>query len=155
MLAGSGVQTGLPAGSGVRPGEPLIFVALFPAQSLPGLPAACALLRRPGSFELRRVPDGIYHLLAAAVPHPGRLWAEFLGDHQGLVGGSFRQVIAVSAGSVLGPTDLRLRTANLSDPPLLTCLPLLLRQDERLAQLLDGNDESTGDLLATCSALRA
>ena len=104
----------------------LLFLGLFTARYPQGAPVACALLRQPGPFALRHVPDGVYHLLAAAVAAPAVLWQSFLGDHPDLLAGSLKTPIVVRGGEVSGATRLTLRRPQPTDPPLLTCLPLLL-----------------------------
>ena len=47
-----------------------IFVGLFPAHIPQSRPAGGALLMSPGAFHIGPVPDGAYHLLAAALPPP-------------------------------------------------------------------------------------
>ncbi|HEV7516049.1 MAG TPA: helix-turn-helix transcriptional regulator [Thermoanaerobaculia bacterium] len=126
----------------LRPGaEPaaarLLFVGLFTANYPQGVPVACALLRAPGPFALRHVPDGTYHLLAAAAPADltalDTLWQSFLGDPE-LLAGSLKTPLVVTAGAVFGPTDLDLRPPRPTDPPLLSCLPLLLGRESARAE---------------------
>ncbi len=112
----------------------LLFVGLFTARYPQGAPVACALLRAPGPFALRHVPDGVYHLLAAAVASPSALWQSFLGDHPDLLAGSLKTPVVVSGGAVSGPTQLTLRRPRPTDPPLLTCLPLLLSRQSAAAE---------------------
>ncbi|HTQ78620.1 MAG TPA: helix-turn-helix transcriptional regulator, partial [Thermoanaerobaculia bacterium] len=48
----------------------IYFVALFTAHYPQGIPVACTLLTAPGPFVLPPVPNGAFHLLAAAVTDP-------------------------------------------------------------------------------------
>ncbi|WP_433042308.1 helix-turn-helix domain-containing protein [Dactylosporangium sp. CS-033363] len=48
-----------------RPG--LIFIGLFPTPIPEGRPVSCAVLRGPGSYELRAMPGEQYYLLAHGV----------------------------------------------------------------------------------------
>jgi AraC family transcriptional regulator len=126
---------GEPVERGALPAMPaahLLFIGLFTTQYPQGAPVACALLRAPGPFTLRGVPDGTYHLLAAAVPDPAALWRSFLGDHPELLAGSLQTPVVVADRAVAGPTDLTLRRPQPTDPPLLTCLPLLLCRQSAL-----------------------
>jgi AraC-like DNA-binding protein len=104
----------------------LYFVGLFTANYPQGAPVACSLLEEPGPFALCPVPDGTFHLLAAAISDPDALWESFLGDHPDLLAGSLQTPIEVMQGRATGPTDLTLRRPQPTDPPLLACLPLLL-----------------------------
>jgi len=121
----------------------MIFVGLFGTHAPQGFPTACALLRAPGPFALERVGDGTYHLVAAGVPSPEALWDNFLRDHPDFLAGSLVDEVTVAGAGVRGATDLVLRRPRPTDPPLLTCLPLLLlrgRGPAALAELL-GADE--------------
>jgi AraC-like DNA-binding protein len=128
----------------------LFFIGLFTARYPQGAPVACALLRVPGPFALRHVPDGVYHLLAAAVAPPSALWQSFLGDHPDLLAGSLKTPVVVTGGEVSGPTQLALRRPRPTDPPLLTCLPLLLSRQRTLGEPWTGgrSDRLRDGLLA-------
>src|SRR5262244_1372297 len=54
-----------------KPGEGPIFVGLFHTHIPQSRPVGGALLTSPGAFTIGPVPDGIYHLLAAALPRLG------------------------------------------------------------------------------------
>lgn len=96
-----------------------VFVGLFPAGIAAGRPIAGADLPRPGPFRLDGVPDGRYHLLAAALPTPADPLALVLpGD--GLRVGHAPGPVRVREGRVEGTTTFGLR------PPLPTELPLLV-----------------------------
>lgn len=127
----------------------MIFVGLFGTHAPQGFPTACALLHAPGPFALERVGDGAYHLVAAGVPSPEALWDNFLRDHPDFLAGSLVDEVAVEGGSARGPTDLVLRRPRPTDPPLLTCLPLLLlrgRGPAALSELLGRGRSDDGDL---------
>ncbi len=105
----------------------MIFIGLFATRAPQGFPAACALLRAPGPYALERLAAGTYHLVAVGVPAPEALWDNFLRDHPDFLAGSVVDEVAITAaGTVHGSTDLVLRRPRAIDPPLLTCLPLLL-----------------------------
>jgi AraC family transcriptional regulator len=133
-LPGQETATTAMAATAATAATRLFFIGLFTARYPQGAPVACALLRGPGPFALRHVPDGVYHLLAAAVASPAALWQSFLGDHPDLLAGSLKTPVVVSGGAVSGPTQLALRRPRPTDPPLLTCLPLLLSRQSALGE---------------------
>jgi hypothetical protein len=93
----------------------LIFVGLFPG----------AVLTAAGPFRLPAPPDGRYHLLAAALPHPHDAEACLLPGAALRVGRAVGTVLA-RAGLVGGHTDIALRAPRPTDPPVLVALPALL-----------------------------
>ncbi|HEV2851251.1 MAG TPA: helix-turn-helix domain-containing protein [Thermoanaerobaculia bacterium] len=98
-----------------------VFAGLFQRPIPQGLPAAFAMLARPGRFWLPAVPDGDYHLLAATLPPldaPGGPW----DTDAGLRAGS---LLRVRDGGAAGVADLVLRPAEPLDPPILLAYPLL------------------------------
>lgn len=111
---------GPPAGAGA-----LIFVGLFPGAIPQGRPVAGAVLAAPGPFRLPAPPDGRYHLLAAALPHPRDAAACLLPGAALRVGRATGTLLA-RAGRVSGPTDIALRPPLPTDPPVLVALPALL-----------------------------
>lgn len=111
---------GPPAGAGA-----LIFVGLFPGAIPQGRPVAGAVLTAAGPFRLPAPPDGRYHLLAAALPHPRDAEACLLPDAALRVGRAAGTVLA-RAGLVSGHTDITLRAPLPTDPPVLVALPALL-----------------------------
>ena len=103
----------------------LIFVGLFPGTIPQGRPVAGAVLARPGPFRLPAPPDGRYHLLAAALPHPRDALACLLPGAALRVGRADGTLLAC-AGQVSGHTDIILHAPRLADPPVLVALPALL-----------------------------
>lgn len=122
---GSGI-TGMVTGNEEIDGP--TFVGLFPAPIPQGRPIACSLLTKLGLYHIPFVGDGAYYILAAAFP-----WAEypkalFLMDSRDMR-------LAISAGPTLvkngrieSGADLVLRPPQLTDPPLLVTLPLLMSE---------------------------
>jgi AraC family transcriptional regulator len=110
----------------LKPGGGLIFVGLFHAHIPQSRPVGGALLTSPGAFRIGPVPDGTYHLLAAALPRLADTLGYLLPDSANLsVGASNGQVI-VRQGRASGRFNICLRPMALTDPPLLISLPFLL-----------------------------
>jgi AraC family transcriptional regulator len=100
-----------------------IFVGLFDTPIPQGPPLACALLTAPGDYHLARVPDGQWHLFATGLNWTEDALSYLLCDsalraHAGPV--------MVRNGQATGGTHMLLRGPQLTDPPILIALPLLL-----------------------------
>ena len=108
------------------PGRGPIFVGLFRVHIPQSRPAGGTLLTSPGPFRIGPVPDGIYHLLAAALPRLGDTLGYLLPDSANLLVGAGSGPVIVRQGRANGPFNLRLRPMVLTDPPLLVSLPFLL-----------------------------
>ena len=109
-----------------KPGEGPIFVGLFHAHIPQSRPAGGALLTSPGAFRIGPVPDGIYHLLAAALPRLADTLGYLLPDSANLLVGAGNGPVIVRQGRANGPFNISLRPMALTDPPLLISLPFLL-----------------------------
>jgi AraC family transcriptional regulator len=105
--------------------DAFIFVGLFPAAIPQGRPVAGTLLTAPGPFRLPAPPDGRYHLLAAALPHPRDPLACLL-PAAALRVGRAAGTIHAHGGRCGGPTAITLRPPLPTDPPVLVALPALL-----------------------------
>jgi AraC family transcriptional regulator len=103
-----------------------IFVGLFRAHIPQSRPVGGALLTSPGAFSIGPVPDGIYHLLAAALPHLADTLGYLLPDSANLLVGTGNVPVIVQEGRASGPFNISLRPMALTDPPLLISLPFLL-----------------------------
>lgn len=103
----------------------VIFAGLFPTAVPQGRPIAGTVLTAPGYHRLRPVPDGRYHLMAAALPHSKDPW-QLLAPGDALRVGRARHPVIVRGGRVDGRADVFLRPARLTDPPVLVALPNLL-----------------------------
>lgn len=103
-----------------------IFVGLFQAHIPQSRPVGGALLTTPGAFRIGPVPDGIYHLLAAALPRLSDTLGYLLPDSANLLVGAWNGPVIVRQGSASGPFTISLRPMALTDPPLLVSLPFLL-----------------------------
>ena len=104
----------------------LIFVGLFRIHIPQSRPVGGALLTSPGAFRIGPVPNGIYHLLAAALPRFSDTRGFLLPDSANLLVGSWNGPVIVREGKADGPFNLSLRPMALTDPPLLISLPFLL-----------------------------
>ena len=109
-----------------NPGDGPIFVGLFHAHIPQSRPVGGALLTSPGAFRIGPVPDGIYHLLAAALPRLADTLGYLLPDSASLSVGTANGPVIVQQGRASGPLTISLRPMALTDPPLLVSLPFLL-----------------------------
>jgi AraC family transcriptional regulator len=109
-----------------KPTEGPIFVGLFGAHIPQSRPVGGALLTSSGAFRIGPVPDGIYHLLAAALPHLSDTLGYLLPDSASLSVGAWNGPVIVRQGRASGPFNISLRPMALTDPPLLISLPFLL-----------------------------
>jgi AraC family transcriptional regulator len=101
-----------------------IYVGLFTSPIPQGRPVRCTRLSLPGWYQLHDVPDGVYHLRAAAFPVAADLHSSLLPGEQLLVG-SNASALVIRYGQVSGDPDLVLHPPRLTDPPLVMGLPLL------------------------------
>jgi AraC-like DNA-binding protein len=104
----------------------LIFVGLFCTHIPQSRPVGGVLLTSPGGFRIGPVPDGIYHLLAAALPRLNDTLGYLLPDSANLLVGAGNGPVIVRQGRASGPYNISLRPMALTDPPLLVSLPFLL-----------------------------
>jgi AraC family transcriptional regulator len=105
-----------------------IFVGLFPAHLPQSRPVGGALLTWPGAFRIGPVPDGTYHLLAAALPRLADTLGYLLPDSASLSVGTWNGPVIVRQGRANGLFTISLRPMALTDPPLLVSLPFLLAE---------------------------
>ena len=103
-----------------------IFVGLFHAHIPQSRPAGGALLTSPGAFSIGPVPDGTYHLLAAALPRLSDTLGYLVPDSTNLSVGAGNGPVIVRQGRAGGHFNISLRPMALTDPPLLISLPFLL-----------------------------
>jgi len=103
-----------------------IFVGLFPAHIPQSRPVGGALLTSAGAFRIGAVPDGVYHILAAALPRLSDTLGYLLPDKANLSVGAGNRPVIVREGRAIGQAQISLRPMLLTDPPLLVSLPFLL-----------------------------
>src|SRR5713226_1254399 len=101
-----------------------IYVGLFTGPIPQGAPVRCTKLSSPGWYLLNDVPDGVYHLRAAAFPVAADLHSSLLPGEKLLMGNN-ASAIVIRNGHVSGDPDLVLHSPRLTDPPLVMGLPLL------------------------------
>ena len=109
-----------------KPGEGPIFVGLFRTHIPQSRPVGGTLLTAPGRFAIGPVPEGTYHLLAAALPRLDDMLGYVLPDSASLSVGAWNGQVMVRQGRANGPFSISLRPMLLTDPPLLVSLPFLL-----------------------------
>jgi AraC-like DNA-binding protein len=109
-----------------KPGGGPIFVGLFHTHAPQSRPIGGALLTSAGAFRIGPVPDGIYHLLAAALPPLADTLGYLLPDSTNLLVGTANGPVIVRDGRASDQFKISLRPMALTDPPLLVSLPFLL-----------------------------
>src|SRR5215813_5888958 len=109
-----------------KSGDGPIFVGLFHTHIPQSRPVGGALLTSPGTFRIGPVPDGIYHLLAAALPRLSDTLGYLLPDSANLLVGTGNGPVNVRQGRANHWFNISLRPMALTDPPLLVSLPFLL-----------------------------
>jgi len=111
-----------------KPGDVPIFVGLFPPHISQSRPVGGALLTSPGAFRIGPVPDGTYHLLAAALPRLADTLGYLLPNNANLSVGAGNGPVIVRQGRASGWSYISLRPMAMTDPPLLVSLPFLLAE---------------------------
>ena len=101
-----------------------IYVGLFASPIPQGAPVRCTTLSSPGWYLFHDVPDGVYHLRAAAFPIATDLHSSLLPGEKLLLGHNASPLV-IRHGHVAGDPDLVLHPPQLTDPPLVMGLPLL------------------------------
>src|SRR5438128_5914057 len=101
-----------------------IYVGLFTSPIPQGRPVSCTRISSPGWYLFHNVPDGVYHLRAAAFPVAADLHSSLLPGEKLLLGHNASPLV-IRHGHVDGDPDLVLHPPRLTDPPLVMGLPLL------------------------------
>jgi AraC family transcriptional regulator len=102
----------------------LIFIGLFPKPIPQGQPVSCTVLSGPGTYFLKSVPDGCYHVLSAAVPLSEEP-RTCLSSDSGLLVGMSQGPLVINNGKMSGDPHIMLRPPQLTDPPIVLALPYL------------------------------
>jgi AraC family transcriptional regulator len=100
------------------------FIGLYPTRVPQGFPVGGTRIIAPGHYRIERVPDGIYHLLAAAFDG-SRGNRRLVLPEEGFLQVAHAGPISVPVDRLSVRTDLVLRPVDFSDPPVLIALPLL------------------------------
>lgn len=103
-----------------------IFAGLFPGAVPQRRPVAGVLLDAPGVYRLGPVPDGSYHLMAAALPRSEDPLDSLLPGSALRVGRGDEPPLLARGGGVAGVADVEMRRPKTTDPPVLLALPALL-----------------------------
>jgi len=82
-----------------------IYVGLFPGPIPQGRPVRCTRLSSPGVYLLNGIPDGVYHLRAAAFPMAADLHSSLLPGEKLLLG-HHASPLVIRQGQVAGDPDL-------------------------------------------------
>ncbi len=103
-----------------------IFAGLFPGGVPQRRPVVGMLLDAPGVYRLGPVPDGSYHLMAAALPRSKAPLDSLLPGSTLRVGRGNGPPLLTRGGGVAGMAELEVRPSRTTDPPVLLALPALL-----------------------------
>lgn len=101
-----------------------IYIGLFTSPIPQGAPVRCTRLNSSGAYLLHDIPDGIYHLRAAAFPVAADLHSSLLPGEKMLLGNNASPLV-IRHGYISGNPNLILHLPRLTDPPLVMGLPLL------------------------------
>lgn len=109
-----------------------IFVGLFESPIPLTKPVACDLRMVPGEYRVGPVPDGQYYVMAVAFDKADDPLTTLLATRplRGRAG-----PVRIENGVASGPTEVTLREARLTDPPIVIALPVLLAQRQRATEI--------------------
>jgi AraC family transcriptional regulator len=101
----------------------LILIGLFDAAIPEGKPRSCAMVSQSGSFEIVSPPEGKYFLFALALDVSADIITCW--DCESTLRGGGQQIF-IRGDRIQGDTTLHLRSKNVTDPPILLAIPLLV-----------------------------
>jgi AraC family transcriptional regulator len=116
-----------------------IFIGLFPTRVPQGFPIAGTKIIAPGDYRITGVPHGVHYLLAAGV-RGSQNTRNLLLPTEGLLHVASAGRISVSESHSVGQIDLVLRPVDLTDPPILVALPLLMAIEQSPANSDPGSN---------------
>jgi len=99
-----------------------IFTGLFPSPIPEGTPVACTITLQPGPYAISSVPRGNYYVFALGLPWPDNVDDLFRYESALRGGGELIHV----GDDMVTCEEISLRLAELTDPPVLLNLPILL-----------------------------
>jgi AraC family transcriptional regulator len=108
--------------------EGIIFIGLFQTPIPQNRPDGCAVLMSPGVYRITRMRSGKYYLFAAAFDRPKDWLAILLPNAKSLFVGASRTPVFIEGDEVSGQTDIDLRPVQITDPPILMALPLMIKE---------------------------
>jgi AraC family transcriptional regulator len=114
--------------------EGLIYIGLFPSPIPQGRPVACTLLTSPGTYTVSTIPDGKYYVFAAAFSLSDDPLAYLLPDNTQLWVGTSEHPLWVRGGQAIKQVDVTLRPMQITDPPILVALPVLLAAQQAVVR---------------------
>lgn len=123
------------------PIEGPVFIGLFPADTPQSYPASGTVLTQLGSFTITNIPNGVYYLLAVALPKCEDALACLLPERECTLVSAGKESLVISNTMSHEHVSISLRRMQVTDPPLLILLPLLLTNglnDDRHAHHTDG-----------------
>lgn len=100
-----------------------ILIGLFPKPIPQGGPVCCTRLSAPGPFQLGPIPEGCWYLLSVALPYATDPSTYLLPDPSAPV--CIYGPLYIERGVVPEPVTLHLRPRNITDPPIITAVPML------------------------------
>jgi len=103
----------------------LIFIGAFPSPVPMGRPKACATMVGTGTVVLPDVPPGRHYVLAAACPASAT--SDSFGSVETLIGIADPAPVQIERQSRQEVT-MQLRPIEVTDPPIVSCLPLLFQE---------------------------
>jgi AraC family transcriptional regulator len=103
----------------------VVFIGLFKGPIPQGSPVSCTIMKGPGEFQLPTAPDGSYFVFAAGQPFSEPALSYLVSDKM-LRGSSGPVALNVKQGSAPCEVEIRLRHEQLTDPPILLAMPLLV-----------------------------
>jgi len=107
-----------------------IFIGLFATRIPEGVPVACTFRYSSGEFRIAPVPTGKHYLFALGLPWPQRI-SDFFSYDSALRGGG--ELVTVERDKTEF-SEISLREAIPTDPPILVNLPFLLEKKKDLSR---------------------
>jgi AraC-like DNA-binding protein len=107
-----------------------IFIGLFATRIPEGAPLACTVRYCSGEFRIANAPKGKHYLFALGLPWPERM-SDFFSHDSAMRGGG--ELVTVE-GDKTESSEICLRSALPTDPPILVNFPFLLEKKQGLSE---------------------